>query len=1129
MPIDIKNYLREKLAAADPTIDAQSGTGVGDLLVSPLTRALEDYDAQYLNLINKFSKVNIEDLTNDEMKALAASFLLSRNDGTKASGQVIFYYTDPATIIINNGAIIYSGNQRFEIIGNYSFSKNSLAYESPYYKTAPIAILAVEPGTEYNLPANSAFTLEGYTSKRPTKITNSSPITTGTDNETNSALYTRIKTSLFGQFLSSPVVIENYLKSLQTTINHVDIVGFGDSLMYRDLVYDVSEDGNYNKADYLYVTPGTRVSGKDKMHIAYEGTFSGQSPLSLNVSLTTDNITSVVVTEAVPFGTPDSGYIRVVDDNDVSRKLHYSSVSSQTFTIDTTDGNEDFASVNATAGNNVWVGETDPGGLNIGFPTSPSAWSTEFTDTMYKGIYKSSDVDYAQTLETAILEAFTSTTSLPVTGTDASNAALTTDGWFLKDGSSVDNNIIRYADISIVNDALRLGQHLLTSAEALDLKKQISELEADIATHYGYSDRVLDPMKKELKELLARLKLIADEVTEHNPSPVVTKQIDNHSGIKIETTFATTDASEEGSLSYVNVLKNNLIMTPHDGYGAAWKKQPEYLIRLDKDEYATETSSQLKADVARFKDEYKLNAHDFRGKISGNRGTIHPDAISKIWKYNVFVVDNNLLEDEVWVSSGQIWDQSSGRDQFLAAGKIWIEQEVEYDLELQISENMGVKVYIDPITNTSPIASYGPTTPTYVPDANADIIVGSDTAQRSHMGIGVINTHNYEWSYKNLVITPTLNVFPAHLFKIDASDFTPANGISYYYSGAAFEYAGEGQLPSSGYSSVQLAIYNFTNDQWEVLGTSTVSMPSGLSPYTYANNLISDTISSGNGEGVSISSLTNYLDGSNYVYFGVLPTDDTIDLHEMRSYYFEINDGEYTGVHRGNAVDIYVHDPDNVVTGTFEAIVSSQEIDFTDNAFVDGYVQEIIDVAEAYSNISLDKTQWSVVNDVRDRGEVFSRHNKFKIKFVNSSYNSTKMRITYRYWNKGAIMNNYIQDSDVRQPAVDYMLKISPPVTVVIENLNYAGDITLNTMKQKIADFINSLNTRTLEKSDLVNYMYEEGATYVDLDMTITLRLFDSEMRATEVSFTEQAYTISSALVSRFYTHIDELYGVTRL
>lgn len=81
--------------------------------------------------------------------------------------------------------------------------------------------------------------------------------------------------------------------------------------------------------------------------------------LLLNTALTTDNITSVVVktgTEtAIPVDTPSTGYIRVTDNNGYERRLHYSSWTGTTFTIDTTDGQEDFASVNASADNDVYI------------------------------------------------------------------------------------------------------------------------------------------------------------------------------------------------------------------------------------------------------------------------------------------------------------------------------------------------------------------------------------------------------------------------------------------------------------------------------------------------------------------------------------------------------------------------------------------------------------------------------------------------------------------------------------------------------------------------------------------------------------------------------------------------------
>lgn len=80
--------------------------------------------------------------------------------------------------------------------------------------------------------------------------------------------------------------------------------------------------------------------------------------LSLAVALTTDDITSVVVTEAIPHGTPaPAGTIRVTDNNGFERRLEYSAVNAgtKTFTISSTDGQEDFAGVNADIGNDVYI------------------------------------------------------------------------------------------------------------------------------------------------------------------------------------------------------------------------------------------------------------------------------------------------------------------------------------------------------------------------------------------------------------------------------------------------------------------------------------------------------------------------------------------------------------------------------------------------------------------------------------------------------------------------------------------------------------------------------------------------------------------------------------------------------
>ena len=120
--------------------------------------------------------------------------------------------------------------------------------------------------------------------------------------------------------------------------------------------------------NYVTNTVAGLVSGEDRVLVApWDGVSTDtngdpaidKDQLSLAVILDADNETSVVVTEAIPADTPSSGYIRVTDDAGFERRLHYSSWTTSTFTIDTTDGNEDFLGNEAAVGNDVYIAYID--------------------------------------------------------------------------------------------------------------------------------------------------------------------------------------------------------------------------------------------------------------------------------------------------------------------------------------------------------------------------------------------------------------------------------------------------------------------------------------------------------------------------------------------------------------------------------------------------------------------------------------------------------------------------------------------------------------------------------------------------------------------------------------------------
>lgn len=107
------------------------------------------------------------------------------------------------------------------------------------------------------------------------------------------------------------------------------------------------------------------VSGEDRVFVApWDGSsVDGQGnpvpdtgQLSLDTSLTANNVSSVVVTTTIPSDTPNTGTIRVVNDDGYEVRLAYSSWASDTFTL---SGTYDFSGNNeteqATAGSDVYI------------------------------------------------------------------------------------------------------------------------------------------------------------------------------------------------------------------------------------------------------------------------------------------------------------------------------------------------------------------------------------------------------------------------------------------------------------------------------------------------------------------------------------------------------------------------------------------------------------------------------------------------------------------------------------------------------------------------------------------------------------------------------------------------------
>ena len=104
-----------------------------------------------------------------------------------------------------------------------------------------------------------------------------------------------------------------------------------------------------------------------------------------------------------------------------------------------------------------------------------------------------------------------------------------------------------------------------------------------------------------------------------------------------------------------------------------------------------------------------------------------------------------------------------------------------------------------------------------------------------------------------------------------------------------------------------------------------------------------------------------------------------------------------------------------------------------------------------------------------------------------------------------------------------------PPTVINITSLTYSGGLPAVDMKAALATWFNELTTTQFDKSDLINYMYTLGANYVDTDIKITIREYDTEAVRTTRKMTDSRYNIRTDTISHFYTHVDELSGVVQI
>jgi len=1040
---DVRNFVIEQIKGLDPNIDTREGSAIRDLLIEPLAVVLNQYQADHDTILNRTALKDLTQLSDDELEAVGANFLVDRSLGGKSTGNIKCFFNTPRPFSVVAGTILTSdAGLDYQISSNYSITQYAMENnvdDYPNYSTTDIAVIATVEGEEYNAVAGTSYTFKTAIQATPVKITNSTAFSGGEEKESNSTYLTKIKNSVHNKSLASPTAIKSKLQENYTTIVDVEVAGAGHPLMIRDLVSAVQDVQNYKLEDFYLAYSGQHTGKYDVKHTAFTGAFV---------------------------------------DSDTSSDVSLPAIT---------------------------------------------GWTQEFSNGMYEGVYLRDDQEYAEQAHHVLIREFFGDLEIAANiDPDLYLRTLPSGQWQLHDGVSADNKLFYTDEFGLAisqNDTvsrLRMGKTYDTTVTNATILTAFSEiLNIQELLEIGTPDAV--------NSALTNVSDMVSAENFNNTAPIVHKALDQHTGITITTAMETTDGTEDGEMAYITVFRDSEIYLPHDGYGIAWRKQPEFLRRIN---LGGEISAE---DEATFKEHYGSTLPDGYG----DAGFIEANNI--YWKYNVYLVDNDVLQEETWVGHDQIFDQTSGKNQFLAAGKNWIEPNIEYVFRIKIYQYMGTEVWVHPssetgyeYTNAQRVISRGQTYPPYVVQAGASRTETEGgvtiTSARNHFGIGIGQSRNYEWFVDDILIESFVETFAMHLFRFDITDSLVA---SFFPVGGSFtlDYYGVGYDPvqyvlagNTGHSKVKAMVYNVATDAWELLGTHS---------YTIGASRALQKITK------TLTPLSNYVDGQGFVNLGATaansgPTfgDDT--EHNLVSYYTSIANGSLDGTHLGNALDTYSHDPANTIEGSVTYTMTNPNTILT--ASIDGiapYIQEIIEIREGISQTAFDPSTYTITNV--DDGAAYSKNANYKIDFDLDDMEGTLIQLVYRYWTLGEAVDAFISSPDNSYPGADQLLKVMPPTVVKIDKLQYSSGLTIDLMKQKIIDYFNALTDLSFDKSDLVNVLYDNGATFVDLDMIINIREYSTITVKEETNFTGQTYTISSANISRFFTTLDELAGVEQI
>jgi len=256
--MDIKEFILDLFAEDESLkhLDVTEGSNLYDLLVLPLKEILESKISKGIidTSSSKLDLANYKTFSTEDFLRISRGQFLDVPIPNRTKGFIKLHFSSPVDVAIPKGSTVYAGSVEFSISRDVNFRKSDLEKSGILY-VSPQVMIENENGV--SVEANTIGSIDG-SPEELIKVTHPAMVN-GVKAMTAEEMFGFISNSINSRHFMSSGGTSNTIKTTFPAITEVVVVGPGDELMQRDILYNVA--GLNNKIEEVSDFLG-KVRGK---------------------------------------------------------------------------------------------------------------------------------------------------------------------------------------------------------------------------------------------------------------------------------------------------------------------------------------------------------------------------------------------------------------------------------------------------------------------------------------------------------------------------------------------------------------------------------------------------------------------------------------------------------------------------------------------------------------------------------------------------------------------------------------------------------------------------------------------------------------------------------------------------